>query len=188
MTDQKPGRSWPLAIFLIVVVHLSGMFAIKAWRGQERIDEAKRQAERIGERLIQERQHHANRQAETTALHQAEAVHSSTSAEEALRKLQEALVTAMPDVRVEAIAEGPTPTKGMSTSVGLTILPVSIRLWVADTDVLESIRSLEDIRPRVNMTRLQVRQADHRRRGLPQSTPLAEITIQAALLFKVGAQ
>ncbi len=192
MIGRKLGLNLQLAMFLVVVAHLAGMFALKAWRGQERIAEAREQVERITQRLSQEAQLHAIRQVAAATLHQAEAVHPHATADEAFRKLQETLAIALPEARVEATIEATTPTKSLPTSVGLTILPVSIRLLVTDTTVLESIRSIEDIRPNVNVTRVHVRPADHRRRGPSPSpspsTPLAEITIQSALLIKGAAQ
>jgi hypothetical protein len=183
MIARKPMLSLPLALLLIVAVHLSGMFALKAWRGQERVDEARGQAERIAQRLLDEVQVHANRQAVAILLDQAGETHPQMSRDEALRKLQEALALALPEARVETTFDAVNPGSA-STSVGLTILPVSIRLIVPDTAVPESVRSIEEIRPGITITRVHIRQADNRRRGPIAPTPLAEITIQAALLVK----
>ncbi|MCZ8182429.1 MAG: hypothetical protein O9322_05620 [Beijerinckiaceae bacterium] len=169
----------PVALGVLVACHVGGVLWLKLDRASGKIAEHSEQLAQIGARLDEAQRAHSARAAYVARLRQEGQLFPAASAEDTINSLRRAITQALPGIAFEVGTQPGPPTR---TSAGLSLLPVTISSRIPDETLIDTIRLIEGLRPRLMLTRVFARPAEARRTGPATPTPMADVTLSGYIM------
>jgi hypothetical protein len=167
-------------MILLAGFYLLSVFWLKLDRAGASHDRLRDQLAQLSIRLNDASYLDAGRKTFGNGLREQEHVHAKAPAEEVIRALRTVITQALPGVQSDVVAE---PGQPLATSTGLSLLPITLTLRIADETLIETTRIVEALRPGVIITRLYARKVEARRPGPPGAIPQLDVTVSGYALI-----